>query len=354
MGTKVTPPAARGYLSEMQSALSGQTGIQNQLLSAERQYTPEWQAFQKQALMGQMGNLASIYGQTNDQSMALQQQNLQSQGALYGQVGGYARNAYQNTLDPTTAGLYNTMASQASQGLANGRNLSDQEMRMAQGNARAGMAARGMQFGNQAIAAEVLGSYNLSNQREDRARQFAGGVYGVGQQNAQNAMQMYGQPLMTQMNQFSTPTMLAGAGQMYSGLGSKLFTPENQYNAELISANQQNEMSAKMATSQARAGMISGGLQALGNSLSGTNFGAAAVAGCWVAREVYGNDNPRWLMFREWLDNDAPKWLHKLYNQEGERFAEFISNKPMLKTIIRSMMDVVVDRQIKQVTANAS
>lgn len=261
---KVKPPAERGYLSEMQSALSGQGGIQGQLLSLEKQYTPEYQALQKQALMGQMGNLASIYAQTNDQSVALQQQNLQSQGALYGQVGGYARNAYNNTLDPTTAGLYNSMASQAASGLADGRNLSEQEMRMGQGNARAAMAARGMQFGNQAIAAEVLNSYNLSNQREDRARQYAGSVYGIGQQNAQQAMQMYGQPLMNQMNQFSTPTVLGQSEKMYGSLGNKLFQPESEYNSSLISANQQNEMQAQMANAQAQAGMISAGIGAIG------------------------------------------------------------------------------------------
>ena len=266
---KVDAPAERGYLSEMQSALSGQIGIQGQLLSAEKKFTPEYQALQKQALMGGMGNLASIYAQSNDQSMALQQQNLQSQGALYGQVGGYARNAYQNTLDPTTAGLYNTMASSAASGLENGRNLSSQETQMAQGQARAAMAARGMQFGNQAIAAEVLGSYNLANQREDRARQFAGGVYGVGQQNAQSAMQMYGQPLMTQMNQFSAPTVLGQSQQLYGGLGNKLFQPESEYNSSLISANQQNQMQAQMANAQAEAGMISAGIGAIGMAAGG-------------------------------------------------------------------------------------
>ena len=347
MGTTVDAPAARGYLSEMQSALSGQTGIQPQLLSAERQYTPEWQAFQQQALMGSMGTLNNLYGSAIPQSQALQGQMLASQGQLYGQVGGYARNAYQQTLDPTTAGLYSTMAQQAQEGLASGGQLTDQQMRIAQQSSRAAMASRGMQFGNQAIAGEVLNAYNLSNQRQQQAQAYAGQVYGIGQQNAQQAMGMYGTPLMNQMGAVSAPAMISGGQQLYGGLGAKLFSPENQYNAELISANQQNEMSAKMATSQARAGMWSGAMDMVGNIAKGSGS-------CWVAREVYGNDNPRWLMFREWLDTEAPKWLHKLYNQEGERFAEFISNKPILKTIIRSMMDVVVDRQIKQVTANAS
>ena len=269
MGTKVTPPAARGYLSEMQSSLSGQTGIQGQLLQAEQQYTPQWQAFQQQALMGSMGTLGNLYGSAIPQSQALQGQMLASQGELYGQVGGYARNAYQQTLDPTTAGLYNSMAQQAQQGLANGGQLSDQQMQIAQQSARAAMASRGMQFGNQAIAGEVLNAYNLSNLRQQQAQAYAGSVYGIGQQNAVQAMSMYGQPLMTQMGAVSAPSMIGGAQQLYGGLGAKLFSPENQYNAELISANQQNEMSAKMATSQARAGMISGALGAAGAVVGG-------------------------------------------------------------------------------------
>jgi hypothetical protein len=266
---KVDAPAERGYLNEMQSALEGQMNIQGQLLSAEKQYTPQWQALQKQALMGGIGNLAGIYAGTDAQSAALQAQNLRTQGELYGQVGGYARNAYNATLDPTTAGLYTSMANQAASGLESGRNLSDQEMRMAQGNARAAMAARGMQFGNQAIAAEVLNSYNIANQREDRARQYAGSVYGIGQQNAQQAMSMYGQPLMTQMNQLSTPSLLAQSQQLYGGLGAKLFQPESQYNAQLISANQQNQMQAEMANAQAQAGMISAGIGAIGSMGAG-------------------------------------------------------------------------------------
>lgn len=269
MGTKVTAPAARGYLSEMQSSLSGQTGIQNQLLSAERQYTPEWQAQQQQALMGSMGTFSNLYGSAIPQSQALQGQMLASQGQLYGQVGGYARNAYQQTLDPTTAGLYSTMAQQAQEGLASGGQLTDQQQRIAQQSARAAMASRGMQFGNQAIAGEVLNAYNLSNQRQQQAQAYAGQVYGIGQQNALQAMSMYGQPLMSQMGAVSAPAMISGGQQLYGGLGAKLFQPESQYNAALVSANQQNEMQARLATAQAKAGMISGALGAAGSIVGG-------------------------------------------------------------------------------------
>ena len=38
---------------------------------------------------------------------------------------------------------------------------------------------------------------------------------------------------------------------------------------------------------------------------------------CWVAREVYGKDDPRWLMFRAWLLGDAPAWFRGLYLRQA-------------------------------------
>jgi len=68
-------------------------------------------------------------------------------------------------------------------------------------------------------------------------------------------------------------------------------------------------------------------------------LGATAFALCWVAREVYGEDNPKWLLFREWLVSKAPKWFFNLYKDHGEAFAKWVHNKPILKSIIRKWMD---------------
>lgn len=68
--------------------------------------------------------------------------------------------------------------------------------------------------------------------------------------------------------------------------------------------------------------------------------------GCWVARGVYGENNPSWLAFREWLVNDAPSWFRKLYFRYGPKFAEFIKNKPRLKTKIKAWMDTKIDSHI--------
>lgn len=72
---------------------------------------------------------------------------------------------------------------------------------------------------------------------------------------------------------------------------------------------------------------------------------------CWVAREVYGQGNPKWVLFRSWLLEDAPLWFVKLYMKHGERFAEFISNKPWLKAIIRQWMDKKIAGRMIKVTS---
>ena len=70
--------------------------------------------------------------------------------------------------------------------------------------------------------------------------------------------------------------------------------------------------------------------------------GAAMGMICWVAREVYGTDNPKWLQFREWLLGYSPSWFRNLYIKHGEKFAKFISNKPFVKNIIRKWMDTKI------------
>jgi hypothetical protein len=67
-------------------------------------------------------------------------------------------------------------------------------------------------------------------------------------------------------------------------------------------------------------------------------FGTGGVF-CWVAREVYGEDNPKWLQFREWMLTKASDNLRNFYAEYGERIAESIRNKPKIKSIIRKWMD---------------
>jgi hypothetical protein len=87
---------------------------------------------------------------------------------------------------------------------------------------------------------------------------------------------------------------------------------------------------------------------AAGNAIGGLigTLGAAWIT-CWVAREVYGNNDMRWFIFRTWLKYDAPKWFNKLYSTHGEKYAKFISDKPLLKWGTKQLMDLVVERKRK-------
>ena len=60
---------------------------------------------------------------------------------------------------------------------------------------------------------------------------------------------------------------------------------------------------------------------------------------CWVARAVYGVENPRWLLFRFWLLHRAPGWFRALYLRHGERFGAWLGDKPRLRGAIRRWMD---------------
>ena len=78
------------------------------------------------------------------------------------------------------------------------------------------------------------------------------------------------------------------------------------------------------------AGAIGGGL--LGGL--GGGFG-----GCWVARAVYGEDNPEWMAYRERMLNEAPTWFVRAYFKWGRQIAAFLERFPFVKKILRPIMD---------------
>jgi len=60
---------------------------------------------------------------------------------------------------------------------------------------------------------------------------------------------------------------------------------------------------------------------------------------CWVARAVYGADDPNWLLFRGWLLVDAPGWFRAIYIRHGERLARWLEPRRHLKAPVRRWMD---------------
>ena len=125
--------------------------------------------------------------------------------------------------------------------------------------------------------------------------------------------------------------VMVGQGQQQAAAGFQpLFDPNVGINLGMQNFANQTQLAGQQAVADATA---SAGRSSMVGNLLGT------IATCWVAREVYGESNPKWLHFREWLLNKAPVWFKNLYIKYGERFAKFISNKPMLKSIIKRWMN---------------
>lgn len=121
------------------------------------------------------------------------------------------------------------------------------------------------------------------------------------------------------------------------GAGPTLYNPAQ--GAEFM-ANQSAMLNSYNAATygadQAMMGSIIGGIAGGAGAAYG---GFLSRPACWVAREVYGINNPRWIMFRQWMLNISPFWFRAIYLNFGERFAKFIKNKPRLKARIRKWMD---------------
>lgn len=112
---------------------------------------------------------------------------------------------------------------------------------------------------------------------------------------------------------------------------------EPTYGSDLLNAHyadlfsKRNKAAADKAADYQLYGSIIGAVGSTGGS-------AAGMALCWVAREVFGADDVRWMLFREWLVQLAPDWFVRWYLHNGERFAVWLRGKTKLKAIIRWWM----------------
>jgi hypothetical protein len=280
----------------------------------------------------------------------LQQEQLQAQRAA--DVGALQEFAPQvveayRAADPYSAALADAAQQQALGlfGEAEGP-LSPERRRLAEQAARTGSLARGRIGDESSIASEILGREQFKAGLRAEARQAGAGAF-------QQQRAMAGDIGMTLLGRPSAAIQLGGqtlgqaTGLASQPMGPQLFDPNVGLNLALQQRGQDLEMAA--ANAQAGAGVTSGILGAVG-TIGGAMIGGPAGAAlgsqlgkaCWVAREVYGVENPKWLQFREWMLNDAPAWFRNLYIKFGERFAGFISNKPGLKSIIRKWMDTKI------------
>lgn len=258
----LSAPNARSYYGEMQGALGAQRAILPDIAAAEREAMPMYRQLQEESLMGQLGSLQNLYAKYAPAGAALSQQNLSTMAPAYQQAASTARDTYMAGMAPGSAGLLSTAMSQAQRDLDAGVSLTPQMQTLAQQSARAAMAARGL-TGNQAVAQEVLNSYRLGLAREDRARQYASGVYGLGAAVADRSAATYGAPILS--NVMSPGSLMGAASGMVGAQGPQFVNPESQYMAGVMGQQYSTQAQVNIARAQAQAGLQSGILSGLGS-----------------------------------------------------------------------------------------
>jgi hypothetical protein len=324
-------PALAQSLQRQQGGLQYGLEAQGQAFGQARDRDVLNQQLQAQRYGQAMGTQAAGFGQAEAKdTMAAQ---LQQQ--RYGQLMGAQGTAFEQ------AGARENVAQQIQQ-QRYGQTMGQQELLQgAQGKAfEQAMGREGLAAGTQQSA------FNQALQRgqaEQQRLQF-GTTYQAGQAQlgagAMSQLQSAQQPVLQAF--YNQPILQGQVGQsqmmganMGQASGPQLFNPESQTGMGSIYGAYNSQMNLAGASMQANAAKQAGKSSLMG-SLGGAAIGALF---CWVAREVYGEENPKWLEFRKWLISNADDNLLDAYIEHGEEFAAFISDKPKLKQLVKTWMD---------------
>ena len=310
-----------GFGSKKKSSLAGWQKLANKewaqgnaaLSAYARLYEPTLNMARRQA-----ADYGDLYRRASNDQLAfdLRSATTKRQGDLndFQQLGGDYVTQLRNT-NPLLAQYYDT----AQSNMALGSQLSPEQEAELASYVRKGQAARGMGRGPTDVYQEMLQktSYgeNLRQQRMQEAR-GATGLYGDIFQATT------GRPTMS-----ATP------------MGATIQAPDaniglQDYLSMGINFQQQDANKAAAAKAQQSA-LIGAGIGAIGD-LGGM---AMRGIGCWVAREVYGETNPKWKAFRHYLFTRAPAALLRGYLRKGEAFADWLRAHPERKADVRAWMD---------------
>jgi len=183
-----------------------------------------------------------------------------------------------------------------------------------------------------AAAGFIAGGPSIGNLAQARTAQQQGALQSYIQAN-QALPGGFNQQASTASNFYQTVD--PGIPVALTGEFNKLYNTQSNYLANTYGA--QVDALSRVAVANSFPNYLSAGADIFKGV--GSLGGTAGIFACWVAREVYGADNPKWLEFREWMFTKASDNLRKFYLEYGERIAKSIRNKPKIKAIIRKWMD---------------
>lgn len=242
------------------------------------------------------------------------------------QLGPRAR-AAMDAADPEQAALMTELNRQMMTDLQAGDSLTPEQQRYVQQYTRAAGAARGMNGSNVGATNEALNQFMMGQDVRGQRMNRAMGMASLNKN-------VRADPYMTVLGRQSNSVNQAIAGTATGA--PQNFDPFSGYASQLYGQN----------SSQQRTGLQN--LQT-GMAIGGEFIGSVAKGVmCWVAREVFGERDPQWILFRAWLLEDAPGWFRALYWNYGPQFAKFIGDKPWLKRIIRKWMVARIEGKFRR------
>tara|TARA_R110002020_G_scaffold229767_1_gene440590 strand:- start:1603 stop:2667 length:1065 start_codon:yes stop_codon:yes gene_type:complete len=313
--------------------------LQQRLLDAEAEFRPQYTALeladQEAGLFGteDQAGLIDLQQRAGEKAIDFEEDAKRRETALLGELGGDVTAALR-AADPESTKLADLQSQQAQTLYAESEGqLSPERAREAEQAARMAGVSRGRVGDSGTLAQELLGREASRAQLRAEARQA--GQMGFQQSRALGgdpSQFLFGRP--TQQTAMGASLYGQAAGLAAQPTGPQLFDPNVGINLAMQQRSQ--DMTLQGAQAQANASQSAGRAQAFGKIAS------SLIGLCWVAREVYGAENPRWLQFRQWVIHKSPNWFFRLYSKYGEKFAQFISNKPFIKNIIRKWMNTKI------------
>ena len=260
----VDAPAPRNYAQETADTLRTQLELAPQKYAAEAQFAPKYQALQLDLLRQATPELLKMYKEQIAPTMGEVEAAARSRSragdiADIARLGPQAREAIRGA-SPEQARIADILAANATSNLLAGGQLTPEQQRMAQQQARIASTARGMAQGpsstlNEALRSQMV-SAGLQQQRQQQALgalQAGQGVYGDVFQ------QILGRPSQA----FAGSQGFLGQAQGFNP--GQLFNPESAYAQNIYAGNQQTQMAANAAGASATSGLIGAGLGALGS-----------------------------------------------------------------------------------------
>lgn len=286
MKTNIEAPPPRNYAQETRDTLQAQIDLAPKQYASESVYQPLYAQLElrsaRDALLGNADTKGLLAMFRDDISPILDATTAASDRAQtasdvsrVSEFGTKIREALR-TANPDQASLLDELNRQATSELSLGASLDPSLSRQVQQSARAAQTARGQGFGFSDASEEALFAGQAGEQLR-RARQ------GFGLQVAQLNYATQADPFQALLGRSSSPGLgqgLLGAGlQAGQAGGPQLFNPESPYAADLYNTNYNGQAAARIASANARAGLIGGILGGAGNIFGGLLGGAGAAGG---------------------------------------------------------------------------